>query len=162
MTDVSTAAGERRARWATRRRVRRDRPRCAALAERHAPRSSSACAATDGADRGRSTAAADAARGGSPPTLDRPADGAASYEGFAESANAGGDPHAFFDHSPIIGQANPLAPPIELAARRRHGRRPGPLRSRLRGSARGVHGGYVAAAFDEVLGTAQSLAASRA
>jgi hypothetical protein len=34
-----------------------------------------------------------------------------SYEGFAESANAG-DPHAFFDHSPLIGISNPLAPPI--------------------------------------------------
>src|SRR5271156_1563619 len=37
-----------------------------------------------------------------------------SYEGFAESANAG-DPHAFFDHSPLIGISNPLAPPIRLA-----------------------------------------------
>ena len=32
------------------------------------------------------------------------------YEGFAESANAGGDPHAHFDHSPIMGMANPIAP----------------------------------------------------
>ena len=34
-----------------------------------------------------------------------------AYEGFAESANAG-NPHAFFDNSPILGRANPLAPPI--------------------------------------------------
>ena len=26
------------------------------------------------------------------------------------SANAGGDPHAHFDHSPIMGMANPIAP----------------------------------------------------
>lgn len=35
------------------------------------------------------------------------------YEGFAEAANAG-SPSAFFDHSPIIGLANPLAPPIRV------------------------------------------------
>src|SRR5215469_5473683 len=40
-----------------------------------------------------------------------------SYEGFAESANAG-DPHAFFDHSPLIGIANPLALPVRLAVLR--------------------------------------------
>ena len=38
------------------------------------------------------------------------------YEGFAESANAG-DPHAFFDHSPVMGLANPLAPPLRLEVR---------------------------------------------
>src|SRR5690349_3678520 len=35
------------------------------------------------------------------------------YEGFAESANAG-EPFGFFDHSPMLGRANPLAPPIDL------------------------------------------------
>src|SRR5687768_6642891 len=35
------------------------------------------------------------------------------YEGYAESANAG-DTHAFFDHSPFQGVANPLAPPLRL------------------------------------------------
>lgn len=79
-----------------------------------------------------------------------------SFEGFAESANAG-DPRAFFDHSPIIGRANPLAPPLDLAiidgkvvGRARFG-------SAYEGPPGAVHGGYVAAAFDEVLGMAQSL-----
>ena len=36
-----------------------------------------------------------------------------SFEGFAESANAG-TPNAFFDNSPILGQANPLAPPLHV------------------------------------------------
>jgi acyl-coenzyme A thioesterase PaaI-like protein len=79
-----------------------------------------------------------------------------SFEGFAESANAG-DPHAFFDHSPIIGRANPLAPPLDLAVidgkvvgRARFG-------SAYEGPPGAVHGGYVAAAFDELLGMAQSL-----
>src|SRR2546430_1969251 len=35
------------------------------------------------------------------------------YWGFAEAANAG-DTHAFFDRSPIIGVANPIAPPVTL------------------------------------------------
>ena len=36
------------------------------------------------------------------------------YLGFAESANAGGDPHAHFDHSPIMGMASPLAAPTRI------------------------------------------------
>jgi acyl-coenzyme A thioesterase PaaI-like protein len=79
-----------------------------------------------------------------------------TFEGFAESANAG-DPHAFFDHSPIIGRANPLAPPLDLAVvddkvvgRAQFG-------SAYEGPPGAVHGGYVAAAFDELLGMAQSL-----
>ena len=39
---------------------------------------------------------------------------ARKYDGFAESANAGGDPHAHFDHSPIMGMANPIAPPTRI------------------------------------------------
>lgn len=81
------------------------------------------------------------------------------YEGFAESANAG-EPFGFFDHSPMLGRANPLAPPISLWLDG----------DRMVGSARFgaayegppgcVHGGYVAAAFDEVLGSTQSLSGS--
>ncbi len=79
-----------------------------------------------------------------------------SFEGFAESANAG-DPFAFFDHSPIIGRANPLAPPLDLGIV--DGRVVGSARfgSAYEGPPGAVHGGYVAAAFDEVLGMAQSL-----
>lgn len=78
------------------------------------------------------------------------------YDGFAESANAG-DPHAFFDHSPIMGAANPLAPPLDLEAR--EGRVEGRVRfgSAYEGPPGHVHGGYVAAVFDEVLGMAQSM-----
>lgn len=78
------------------------------------------------------------------------------YEGFAESANAGSI-HGFFDHSPIIGLANPLAPPLRLTSE--GGRIVGSARfgSAYEGPPGSVHGGYVAAAFDEVLGMAQSL-----
>ena len=37
-----------------------------------------------------------------------------TYEGFAESATAGADPNATFDHSPILGLANPLSPPLRV------------------------------------------------
>jgi len=80
------------------------------------------------------------------------------YEGFAESSPAG-DVGAFFDQSPIIGRANPLAPPLALEAVgdgtrvRGHARFGAPYE----GPPGCVHGGWVAAAFDEVLGFAQSL-----
>ena len=81
------------------------------------------------------------------------------YEGYAEPANAG-DTHAFFDHSPLQGVANPLAPPVRLEVV------DGVVHGRVRfgsayeGPPSSVHGGYVAAAFDEVLGMAQSLGGS--
>ena len=80
------------------------------------------------------------------------------YEGFAESANAGGDPHAHFDHSPIMGMANPIAPPsrIEPVDGDRvvmHVR----FGSAYEGPPGSVHGGVIAATFDEVLGMTQSL-----
>lgn len=80
----------------------------------------------------------------------------AAYEGFAESANAG-EPFGFFDHSPMLGRANPLAPPIEL--RLEDGRMIGraTFGAAYEGPPGCVHGGFVAAAFDEVLGSTQSL-----
>lgn len=79
-----------------------------------------------------------------------------TFEGYAESANSG-DPHAFFDHSPLLGMANPLAPPLRLEVR--EGRVVGEARfgSAYEGPPGCVHGGFIAAAFDEVLGMAQSL-----
>ena len=78
------------------------------------------------------------------------------YDGISESAMAGAEPDAFFDHSPMIGRANPLAPPINLeisddlvVGRVRFG-------SAYEGPPGCVHGGYVACAFDEVLGAAQT------
>lgn len=79
--------------------------------------------------------------------------------GFAESANAG-DVGAFFDQSPLIGLSNPLSPPMKLEARegRIHGE--ATFGSAYEGPPGHVHGGFVAAAFDEVLGFAQSLTGS--
>jgi len=80
-----------------------------------------------------------------------------TYEGFAEAANAGGDLAALFDHSPLIGKANPLAPPIEISIEddRVVGRVT--FGAAYEGPPGCVHGGYLAATFDEVLGGAQSL-----
>jgi acyl-coenzyme A thioesterase PaaI-like protein len=80
-----------------------------------------------------------------------------TYEGFAEATLAGGDDHASFEHSPFMGRANPLSPPIRLQEidGRVHGRVI--FGSAYEGPPGCVHGGYVAGAFDEVLGATQSL-----
>jgi acyl-coenzyme A thioesterase PaaI-like protein len=90
-----------------------------------------------------------------------------TYRGFAETANAGretgglrpGDPewYGFFDHSPFIGLANPLSPPMELeyAGDRVLGKVT--FGAAYEGPPGCVHGGYIAAVFDELLGSAQSL-----
>jgi acyl-coenzyme A thioesterase PaaI-like protein len=81
-------------------------------------------------------------------------------EGFAETATAG-DVAAFFDQSPVIGLSNPLAPPISV---QKAGERSAEARAVFGAAYEGppgcVHGGWVAAAFDEVLGFVQSLTGS--
>jgi acyl-coenzyme A thioesterase PaaI-like protein len=90
-----------------------------------------------------------------------------TYRGFAESANAGqetaglqpGDPewYAFFDHSPFIGLANPLSPPVHLEYRDDRVYGTVTFGAAYEGPPGCVHGGYVAAVFDELLGATQSL-----
>lgn len=84
--------------------------------------------------------------------------GGSLYEGFGESPLAGRVPHAFFDHSPMLGRANPLAPPVELVVEDDVVRGRATFGAAYEGPPGCVHGGYVAAAFDEVLGSTQSLA----
>jgi acyl-coenzyme A thioesterase PaaI-like protein len=78
------------------------------------------------------------------------------YEGFAETANAP-SPRAFFDHSPFMGAAHPIAPPMELSPE--DGRIVGRVRfgTAYEGPPGCVHGGFIAAIFDELLGLAQSI-----
>jgi acyl-coenzyme A thioesterase PaaI-like protein len=80
-----------------------------------------------------------------------------SLYGFSEMANAGKREDPLYDHSPLIGIANPLAPPMtirevdgEIVAEVTFGQA-------YEGPPGCVHGGYVAAAFDELLGATQSL-----
>jgi acyl-coenzyme A thioesterase PaaI-like protein len=98
-----------------------------------------------------------------------------SYLGYSEAANAGaalsaqqGDDAigvaefaSFFDHSPFIGLANPISPPMYF---QHHGDRiEGTVcfGSAYEGPPGCVHGGYVAAAFDELLGATQSLSGTQ-
>lgn len=78
------------------------------------------------------------------------------FDGFAESANAG-TPAAFFDHSPIIGPANPVAPPVTLTTAGDRVVGHVTFGAAYEGPPGCVHGGYLAAVFDEVLGMVQSL-----
>ena len=77
--------------------------------------------------------------------------------GFSEVATAGGRVDPLYDHSPLICIANPIAPPMQI----RH--EDGVVIATVRfgfayeGPPGCVHGGYVAAAFDELLGATQSL-----
>jgi acyl-coenzyme A thioesterase PaaI-like protein len=78
-----------------------------------------------------------------------------TYEGYAEPANAP-KPEEFFDHSPLSGRANPIAPymTLEVVDGVVHGRvRFG---AAYEGPPGCVHGGFVAAAHDEILGMANS------
>lgn len=82
------------------------------------------------------------------------------YEGYRETANVGDDPHASFELSPFIGRANPLAPPISLQDVEGVVRGAVTFGSAYEGPPGCVHGGYIAAAFDELLGATQSLSGS--
>jgi acyl-coenzyme A thioesterase PaaI-like protein len=86
------------------------------------------------------------------------------YVGFSESAladeqteDAEGAEGGHFDFSPLIGRSNPLSPPIEMSATA-----DGDVTGRVtfgsayEGPPGCVHGGYIAAAFDEVLGFAET------
>jgi acyl-coenzyme A thioesterase PaaI-like protein len=79
-----------------------------------------------------------------------------TYEGMAEAAMSGGDIEPFFDHSPLIGLANPLAPPIRIEFQSDVVVGRVTFGSVYEGPPGCVHGGFVAAAFDEVLGSAQT------
>lgn len=90
------------------------------------------------------------------------------YQGFAEAAMAGGaldadDPErwAFFDHSPFIGLANPMSPPMELRYVGDTVVGEVTFGAAYEGPPGCVHGGYVAAAFDELLGATQSLSGAQ-
>lgn len=81
------------------------------------------------------------------------------YEGYSESALAAeGGGH--FDFSPLIGRSNPLAPPISVRGEGDRVHAEAVFGSAYEGPPGCLHGGYVAAAFDEVLGFAQSVSGS--
>ncbi len=80
------------------------------------------------------------------------------YDRFAEASTAGaGPPSGHAEYSPLIGRANPIAPLMRFTI-------DGPkviaevtFGSAFEGPPGNVHGGMVAAAFDEVMGAAQAM-----
>jgi acyl-coenzyme A thioesterase PaaI-like protein len=84
------------------------------------------------------------------------APGGRTLWGFAESSNAG-DASAAFDNSPLVGLANPIAPPLRLHVDGDTVRGTAVFGQQYEGPPGHVHGGIVAAAFDELLGMVQSL-----
>jgi acyl-coenzyme A thioesterase PaaI-like protein len=78
------------------------------------------------------------------------------YEGLAEASGLGHDV-AFFDWSPQLGLSNPLAPPIYVDIQDGIVIGKVSFGSAYEGPPGCVHGGSIAAAFDEILGLTQSL-----
>ncbi|HEY2815404.1 MAG TPA: PaaI family thioesterase [Acidimicrobiales bacterium] len=78
------------------------------------------------------------------------------YMGFAEAANAG-DSEGPFDHSPLMGLSNPLAPPLLLEVQADRVIGTVTCGSAYEGPPGHVHGGFIAAMFDDLLGMTQSL-----
>jgi len=83
--------------------------------------------------------------------------GEPSSQSEAQPAATGEDSGGHFDFSPLIGQSNPLSPPIHCWAEADHALATVVFGTPYEGPPGHVHGGYVAAAFDEVLGYAQAL-----
>jgi len=75
--------------------------------------------------------------------------------GVAEMALAGGM-EIFHDRSPLTGLSNPMAPPLELEPDAEAGEVRGAVNfgNAYEGAPGCVHGGFLAAAFDEALGMA--------
>jgi len=72
-------------------------------------------------------------------------------------ASTAGTVGGFFDLSPFMGRANPLAPPITLWVDGDTVRGKGTFGWAYQGPPGHLHGGFVAAMFDEALGLAQSM-----
>lgn len=73
-------------------------------------------------------------------------------------ASITGDVGDFFDNSPVAGLGNPLAPPVRMRVEGDQVIGEVMWGSAYEGPPGCCHGGYVAAAFDDVLGLAQDLA----
>lgn len=84
------------------------------------------------------------------------ADHGRPYDG-GEGSLAHYQEHMFIDHSPLMGSLNPLAPPIAVSADGTRVTGAVTFSDAYEGPPGCVHGGFIAAAFDEVLGLAQGM-----
>jgi acyl-coenzyme A thioesterase PaaI-like protein len=71
-----------------------------------------------------------------------------------------GDPQEFFPTSPVIGFANPVAPPVVVEAVEGELRGTATFDYQYEGPPTCVHGGVIAMVFDEMLGAANIMAGS--
>lgn len=71
--------------------------------------------------------------------------------------SVGGDDGALLERSGISGRSNPLAPPMQWERRGERYVAWATFSPAYEGPAGHVHGGFVAAAFDDLLGTAQTI-----
>lgn len=103
-----------------------------------------------------------AVSGSAVPGSDSEAENAVSHSGPADSTES--EWFAFFDQSPLSGLSNPLSPPLVLSYDPADsGRLQGHVNfgTAYEGPPGFVHGGYVAAVFDELLGATQSLSGTQ-
>lgn len=103
----------------------------------------------------------------SPPDSDAPDSSADANRAVAQTGSGDSQESewfAFFDQSPLSGLSNPLSPPLVLSYDPADSNR---LRGEVNfgtayeGPPGFVHGGYVAAVFDELLGATQSLSGTQ-
>ena len=78
------------------------------------------------------------------------------FLGFAEAANLG-PAEAMLDNSPLMGLSNPLAPPMDISIVGNEVSGTVTCGSAYEGPPGHVHGGFIAAMFDDLLGLAQGL-----
>jgi len=78
------------------------------------------------------------------------------YDGSSEGA-VGGVHHGFLGHSPVTGPLNALAPRVHLETTDREVSATVTYGDAYEGPPGCLHGGFIAAIFDEVLGLAQAL-----
>jgi acyl-coenzyme A thioesterase PaaI-like protein len=84
------------------------------------------------------------------------ADHGRPYDG-GEGSLAQYHEHIFIDHSPLVGPLNPLAPPIAISTDGTRVTGEVSFGTAYEGPPGCVHGGFIAASFDEVLGLAQGM-----
>jgi acyl-coenzyme A thioesterase PaaI-like protein len=84
------------------------------------------------------------------------ADHGRAYDG-GEGSLADYQEHMFIDHSPLVGPLNPLAAPIEISFEVDSVIGDVTFGAAYEGPPGCVHGGFIAAGFDEVLGIAQGM-----
>jgi acyl-coenzyme A thioesterase PaaI-like protein len=81
---------------------------------------------------------------------------ASRYDG-TPGVQIGGDNRALLESHPMIGPSNPIAPPLVITRDARRAYATGTYDHPYEGPPGRLHGGFIAAAFDQVIGAAAAL-----